>query len=133
MKSAEECPPRAERYELQSRVLLELGGMRAYIGMTINVSESGLLFELGYPPIRIDVGETGLLHHLPLTLCRIIPCQVARLTETGVGVRFLVQPPVGLITEFDEVRRILHHGECLPSLRVRAGSPPPGCEASAGP
>ncbi|MBF0178819.1 MAG: PilZ domain-containing protein [Magnetococcales bacterium] len=113
MQNADVCPTRAERYELQTRVLLELSGMRAYIGMTINVSDSGLLFELGYPPIRIDVGETGLLHLMPLTLCRIIPCQVSRLTESGVAVQFLVQAPVGLMSEFEVVSRSRCR-ECLP-------------------
>ncbi|MBF0192381.1 MAG: PilZ domain-containing protein [Magnetococcales bacterium] len=90
---------RAERIKVQARVLLELPHRRAYVGNTVNVSESGVYFEIGYPAIQIDVEEIGLFHLMPLIMRAIMPCKVTRLTPEGIAVQFLDSPPPGLVSQ----------------------------------
>ncbi|MBF0460777.1 MAG: PilZ domain-containing protein [Magnetococcales bacterium] len=70
----------------------------AYIGNTDNVSETGVFFSIGYPPVKITLGEVGLLHIMPLEGRQPVPCKVARLTDSGVAVQFLKDCPTGLIS-----------------------------------
>ena len=88
--------PRAQRANSSARVLLELKDNGAYIGNTENVSESGIFFIIGYPPVKISLGEIGLLHTMPLAGHQPLPCKVERLTESGVAVRFLEDCPTEL-------------------------------------
>ena len=90
--------PRAQRIKLSARVLLELNGNGAYIGNTDNVSESGVFFTIGYPPIKITLGEIGLLHMMPLEGRQPLPCKVARLTGSGIAVQLLENCPTGLFS-----------------------------------
>ncbi|MBF0271921.1 MAG: PilZ domain-containing protein [Magnetococcales bacterium] len=90
---------RAERIKVLARVLLELPNRRAYIGNTVDVSESGVYFEIGYPAIEIDLEEIGLFHLMPLIMRSIMPCKVARLTPEGIAIQFLDIPPPGLISQ----------------------------------
>ncbi|MBF0426524.1 MAG: PilZ domain-containing protein [Magnetococcales bacterium] len=86
---------RAARIELSTRVLLELNNGRGYIGATDNISESGVFFTLGYRPVTINRGEFGFLHVMPLSGHRPLPCQVARLTESGIAIQFVDRCPLG--------------------------------------
>ncbi|MBF0627741.1 MAG: PilZ domain-containing protein [Magnetococcales bacterium] len=93
------APNRAERFQVMTRVLLELSNRRAYIGNTVNVSASGVYFEIGYPPNQLEIEEIGLFHLMPLIMRNVLPCQVARLTPTGIAVHFLDTPPAGLTSK----------------------------------
>ncbi|MBF0614293.1 MAG: PilZ domain-containing protein [Magnetococcales bacterium] len=90
---------RAERFEVKARVLLELSDKRAFIGNTVNVSASGVFFDIGYPPFQVELHENGLLHLMPLVMKNVIPCQIARLTPTGIAIQFLENQPAGLTSQ----------------------------------
>ncbi|MBF0164939.1 MAG: PilZ domain-containing protein [Magnetococcales bacterium] len=85
---------RAERFEVLARVLLELPGRRAFIGNTVNVSDSGVYFDIGYEPNSLELHEQGLFHLMPLNSAPIRACKVARISESGIAINFLEKQPV---------------------------------------
>ena len=110
---------RARRVRFSARVLLEMDGHGAYIGNTENISESGVYFTLGYPPTNVTVGEVGLLHPMPLEKRPPLSCQVTRLTDSGIAVRFLENSAMESVSRLvlpqshpDESARTTHY---LPS------------------
>ncbi|MBF0145497.1 MAG: PilZ domain-containing protein [Magnetococcales bacterium] len=90
---------RAQRIELQARVVLELSERRAMIGNTRDISDSGVFFTIGYPPFHASLQEYGFLHLMPLVGHPPLPCQIARLTDDGVAVRFIDHCPPDLVSE----------------------------------
>ncbi|MBF0110759.1 MAG: PilZ domain-containing protein [Magnetococcales bacterium] len=89
---------RAQRVALEARVVLELGEGRALIGNTRDISQSGTLIHIGYPPIQVSLQEHGLLHLMPLAPRPALPCQVARLTHDAIAVRFVDSLPDAFIS-----------------------------------
>lgn len=88
-----------ERIEHQTRVLLELGGKRGFVGTTANVSKNGALFTLGYAPFQVRSQEFGFIHLMPLTEGRTAPCRVARLTNDGIAIQILDEPHTGMTSQ----------------------------------
>ncbi|GAB0057233.1 hypothetical protein SIID45300_01556 [Candidatus Magnetaquicoccaceae bacterium FCR-1] len=97
---------RAERFEVLARVLLELPGRRAFIGNTVNVSDSGVYFDIGYAPNTVELHELGLLHLMPLNSAPIRACKVTRITETGIAIHFLEEQPGSFASQLLTVTEI---------------------------
>ncbi|MBF0426361.1 MAG: PilZ domain-containing protein [Magnetococcales bacterium] len=110
---------RAARIDISTRVLLELDNGRGYIGMTDNVSESGVYFTLGYCPVTVNIGDIGFLHVMPLNGHRPLPCQVARLTEDGIAVQLIDRAPTERRSSLTSVR----HGFGGDHGQLRSGLP----------
>ncbi|MBF0340591.1 MAG: hypothetical protein HQL95_06445 [Magnetococcales bacterium] len=87
-----------------TRILLELRDKRGYIGNTVNVSETGIYFEIGYQAIAVELHEIGLLHLMPLVSGNGIPCKVTRLTATGIAIQFIADPSTEFSSQLAPLR-----------------------------
>ena len=86
---------RAKRLPLQVQVFLELKdgagftGRTELIGISENISDSGLIFKPDFiSPSDLTIGTLGILHLMPIQKGFCQPCQVARITNDCIAVRF---------------------------------------------
>ncbi|MEO5378041.1 MAG: hypothetical protein H7832_09715 [Magnetococcus sp. DMHC-6] len=86
---------RAVRIGLDFRVLLEFDHNRALIGITENVSDSGVFVTLRYRPVGVFISDYAKLHLFPFFNDQNFwrPCLVTRLTNTGIAVQFIEKLP----------------------------------------
>jgi hypothetical protein len=88
--------PRAERIELNVRVLFESMTRHGFTGTTVDVSDSGLYFIVRYRAEQLGVGSLGTLSLLPRGSVPSRRCRVTRVTDDGVAVTYLDGPGLTL-------------------------------------
>ncbi|MBF0134448.1 MAG: PilZ domain-containing protein [Magnetococcales bacterium] len=84
---------RAQRIDFSTRVLLEFGKEKGFVGNTENISESGAFVVIGYPPIQVTIGDPGLLHLMPIGNRQPSFFKISRITDHGIAVHFLRDCP----------------------------------------
>ncbi|MBF0603847.1 MAG: PilZ domain-containing protein [Nitrospirae bacterium] len=84
---------RAQRIEFSTRVLLEFGKDKGFVGNTENISESGAFVVIGYPPIQVTMGDPGLLHLMPIKNRQPSFFRISRITDHGIAVHFSSDRP----------------------------------------
>ncbi|MEG3641342.1 PilZ domain-containing protein [Magnetococcus sp. PR-3] len=89
----------APRISFATRVLVEFDSKKGLTGRTQDVSESGAFIETNFSPKMFEEGTFGLLHMLHIGDCAAMPCEIARITDTGIAVKFVQQCPAGLISQ----------------------------------
>ncbi|MBF0436426.1 MAG: PilZ domain-containing protein [Magnetococcales bacterium] len=114
---------RAERISFAARVLLEFKNGVCFIGITNDISETGVFVDIGYPPFQVDLEDPGFLHMMPAGSGQPMVCRVKRITGDGIAVQFLPGSPVGLTTKLSMGRRrCVGHGNA--SLGMVSGGNP---------
>ena len=79
---------RAQRIQMNTRVLLEFSGLYGFTGTTIDFSESGVYFITHYKASSIKVGDEGHLHIIPKGLRSPLICCVTRITDDGIAIHY---------------------------------------------
>ena len=79
----------ADRINIRLSVVLYLEGKETISGTTVNVNRTGCLFKLDPHTVELAVDDIGFLCVPPLEMGSYFQCQIARITEDGIAVRFL--------------------------------------------
>ncbi|WP_085440378.1 PilZ domain-containing protein [Magnetofaba australis] len=97
----------APRIQFATRVLVQFDAVKGVTGSTVDVSESGAFITTQIHLKALSPGDFGVLKILHIADCAEMPCVVARVTETGIGVEFADICQAGLITQLKSTKSSL--------------------------